>query len=443
MIKRFATPILKRTLQQSAAAVEAVRQMAQDRAQYFTQVQASWRAEEIRSLTQQLEEMTAKAKDARAQVKEAAGLVSEAVDWEGAIQARLEAVEGASESSAAAMQGLREESRRALSDFQERVAEEAERRQAARRLKTEETRVLAANKRLEAFALTADAEVAEAEEVLRRAQTRMEKARQARERAQGLLKTSQEEANGVRERLSQTSLDLQEALAAVAPSRRVWQEAQAREASLLAQLKSQSKEEAALRQELAMAVQRREMARREFLAAERRTGLFQKGVMELAGQIERKYNEALAGSGITSTSGATSAAAASEAGQDLGRRTGPETGVGKEVSGEARKRRQREAFDLVFGSIRKRSRGPTQGKKTDTAVEEGVGPGSNDDPATSGDWDSSEEPGEPLEEASSVQAPAASTAAAPRAEPENPVEGGGAQEMERDPAQQELQGVGR
>lgn len=317
-------------------------------------MQAAWRAEEIRSLSQQLDEMTLRAKKAQELARSSAEAVSAALDREGNARTKLEAAGKVGASLTQQTEELREESVLVLSAFKAGVAEEERCRMAARKLKTEETRVLGSSKRLEQFVFAADAEVAEAEEVLRRAQLRVERAREAKQKAEGQFFASQEEAKEVQQTLQLTTAALAEASAAVVPHRQKWEEVQAKEKDLLSSLSTHAKQELLLKQELAAVARKREVSHREFELAQKQTTSLQKQIMELAAQIDKKYNEAQSGSGITSASGATSPVSASVEG--VGRKAGGKEGEVLQVEPEERKKKQREAFEMVFGSVRRQQK---------------------------------------------------------------------------------------
>jgi hypothetical protein len=321
-------------------------------------MQAAWRAEEIRSLSQQLDEMTLRAKKAQEQARSSAEAVSLALDREGNARTKLEAAGKVGASLTQQTEELREESVLVLSAFKAGVAEEERHRLAARKLKMEETRVSGSSKRLEQFVFAADAEVAEAEEVLRRAQLRVERAREAKQKAEGQFWASQEEAKEVQQTLQLTTAALAEASAAVAPHRQKWEEVQVKEKTLLSSLSAHAKQELLLKQELAAAARKREVSHKEFELAQKQTTNLQKQVMELAAQIDKKYNEAQSGSGITSASGATSPVSASVQGvrRNAGGNAGGKEGEVPQVEPEERKKKQREAFEMVFGSVRRQQK---------------------------------------------------------------------------------------
>lgn len=305
VIKNMAGPLLKKTLEQSAAAIENIRKTAEDNANYFTQMQAEWRAQEIKSLSQQLEDMTTRAKRVQEQAKGAADVLSASIDVETMARNKLEAQAKIGETLNARTQALQEESTLILTAFRARVAEEELCRHSVKKLKTEQTRVAISSKRLETFVASTQNELAEAEEFLRKAQLRMAKAQEAHTKAQEQLQGSLLEAAAIDQELVVSNEALSGASAAVVPQKLAWESVQEKEKQLSSEIVRHNKQEQALRFELMNAGRKREASQREFERLHKDTNTLQRNVMELAAAIEKKYNEAQTGSGITSASTAT------------------------------------------------------------------------------------------------------------------------------------------
>jgi len=314
-------------------------------------MQAVWRAEEIRSLSDQLDVLTLRAKEAQEQARRSAEAVSLSLNREGNARTSLEAAEKVEQDLAQQAQELREESALTLSAFKAMAAEEEDHRQAARKFAKAETKVVGRCKRLEQVVFAADAEVAEAEEVLRRARLRVERAREAKDKAEELFWASQEETKEVRETLEVTNTALAEASAAVVPHRQKWEDIQTKQAALLSSLSAHAKRKHILKQELAAAARKRESSHKELEFIQKQTASLQKQVMVLAAKIDKKYNEGQSGSGIMSASGASSPVSASVEG--VGKESGEEL---SKMKPEERKKKQRETFELVFGSVRRQQK---------------------------------------------------------------------------------------
>ncbi len=326
-IKKIAEPLLRQTIEQSSAAIENVRKAAQDQSDYFLQMQANWRAEEIRGLSNQLEELAARAQRTQEQAKAAASALSASVAMETMARTKLESQTKIGQDLSARSQALQEESTAVLAAFKARVAEEELYKHTAKKIKTEQTRVAISAKRLETFVFSADAEVAEAEELLRRAQMRADKAREARVKAVEQLEASLLEARILEEDFTQTTAALAAASEAVAPQRQAWEAVQEQEKQLVLQFAKHAKQDQVLKAELTAAARKREASQREFDSAQKSTAIIQRQVVDVAGQIDKKYNE-VSGSGITSASSA----------------------VKMSLSPEELKKQQKEVFETVFGS---------------------------------------------------------------------------------------------
>lgn len=290
LIQNFVGPFVTKTIEQGAAAVNNLQKSSMDRAKYFEQVSAAWRAADIKRMSDELEALTLQATNAKEVQLAAAAALSQCIEAESEAKRKLQEELQIAEEINRRYEDLQAAGEEINNKFRMIAANEEEKRKVHKRIMEEMGHASLFVASSETMVQDAKNEVEEAGEMLRLAQLRLENAREGYHQAKSQLQKSKKSVAVTEKQLSNGLQELNGVSKAMKPQRSAYEEQKAKEGELTKLYLQHLGTQREIKKEIAQKMKVREGAQRAFLQAETQTNRLQKQVLTKAQQMDEKLD---------------------------------------------------------------------------------------------------------------------------------------------------------